>query len=128
LGNAEAALKDAEVATELDPQYARAYMRRAAAHQALEHFEEAVRDYEQVRCSRSVRMHMLMLSMLCLVHGQMQNHAQLYSECFVAEHVIVWQGLQIMKLDIVVMQHADTAVYSVWVLHLTVLAQLIHMA
>ncbi|KAL0034072.1 hypothetical protein WJX79_007204 [Trebouxia sp. C0005] len=49
LGNAEAALKDAEVATELDPQYARAYVRRAAAHQALEHFEEAVRDYEKVK-------------------------------------------------------------------------------
>ena len=48
LGNAEAALKDAEVATELDPQYARAYMRRASAHQALEHFEEAVRDFEKV--------------------------------------------------------------------------------
>ena len=48
LGKAEAALKDAEVATELDPQYARAYLRRAAAHQALEHFEEAVKDYEKV--------------------------------------------------------------------------------
>lgn len=65
LGNAEAALKDAEVATELDPQYARAYVRRAAAHQALEHFEEAVRDYEKVRCRRSVCMCKLMLSMLC---------------------------------------------------------------
>ncbi len=70
LGNAEAALKDAEVATELDPQYARAYMRRAAAHQALEHFEEAVRDYEKVHCSRSVCMCKLMLSMLCSVHGR----------------------------------------------------------
>ena len=48
LGNAEAALKDAEVAAELDPQYARAYLRRASAHQALQHFEEAVRDFEKV--------------------------------------------------------------------------------
>lgn len=48
LGNAEAALKDAEAATELDPDYARAYQRRGCAHQALEHFEDAVRDFEKV--------------------------------------------------------------------------------
>lgn len=48
LGNAEAALKDAEAATQLDPDYARAYQRRGAAHQALEHFEEAVKDFEKV--------------------------------------------------------------------------------
>lgn len=48
LGNAEAALKDAEVATELDPDYAKAYLRRGSAHQALEHFEDAVRDFEKV--------------------------------------------------------------------------------
>lgn len=48
LRNPEAALKDAECAVELDPQYAKAFLRRASAHQALEHFEEAVKDFEQV--------------------------------------------------------------------------------
>lgn len=48
LKNPEAALKDAECAVELDPQYAKAFLRRASAHQALEHFEEAVKDFEQV--------------------------------------------------------------------------------
>ena len=48
LGNAEGALKDAEAATELDPDYAKAFLRRASAHQALEHFEDAVRDFEKV--------------------------------------------------------------------------------
>ena len=86
-------MKDAEVATELDPQYARAYMRRAAAHQALEHFEEAVRDYEKVRCSRSVCMCKLMLSMLCSVHGRCRASHRAYSDCFVAEHIVVRQGL-----------------------------------
>ena len=45
LRNPEAALKDAECAVELDPQYAKAFLRRASAHQALEHFEEAVKDF-----------------------------------------------------------------------------------
>ena len=48
LRDPEAALKDAECAVELDPQYAKAYLRRASAHQALEHFEEAVKDFEKV--------------------------------------------------------------------------------
>ena len=48
LRNLDAALKDAECAVELDPQYAKAYLRRASAHQALEHFEEAVKDFEKV--------------------------------------------------------------------------------
>lgn len=48
LRNPEAALKDAECAVELDPQYAKAFLRRASAHQALEHYEEAVKDFEQV--------------------------------------------------------------------------------
>lgn len=47
LGNAEAALKDAEAAAELDAGYAKAYLRRGSAHQALEHFEEAVKDFEK---------------------------------------------------------------------------------
>ena len=54
LGNAEGALKDAEAATELDPDYAKAFLRRASAHQALEHFEDAVRDFEKV-CSAAAR-------------------------------------------------------------------------
>ncbi len=53
---------------------------------------------------------------------QMQSHSQYYLDCFVAEHAILRQGLQIMKLDIVVMQHADTAVCTARVLHLQVLA------
>lgn len=52
----------------------------------------------------------------------MQSHSQYYLDCFVAEHAILRQGLQIMKLDIVVMQHADTAVCTARVLHLQVLA------
>ena len=48
LRNPDAALKDAECAVELDPQYAKAFLRRASAHQALEHFEEAVKDLEKV--------------------------------------------------------------------------------
>lgn len=60
LKNPEAALKDAECAVELDPQYAKAFLRRASAHQALEHFEEAVKDFEQVTlvstCALSLNM------------------------------------------------------------------------
>ena len=43
-------MKDAEAAAELDPGYARAYLRRGSAHQALDHFEEAVKDFEKVGC------------------------------------------------------------------------------
>ena len=48
LRNNDQAMKDADLACELDSQYAKAYLRRAAAHNALEQFEEAVRDYEKV--------------------------------------------------------------------------------
>ncbi len=64
LGNAEAALKDAEAATELDPQYARAYLRQASAHQALEHFEEAVRDFEKVCMLHSAFRHVCLISVM----------------------------------------------------------------
>ena len=48
LRNNDQAMKDADLACELDSHYAKAYLRRAAAHTALEQFEEAVRDYEKV--------------------------------------------------------------------------------
>ena len=48
LRNNDQAMKDADLACKLDSHYAKAYLRRAAAHTALEQFEEAVRDYEKV--------------------------------------------------------------------------------
>ena len=50
----EAALADADLAIGCDPDYAKAYLRRAAAHQAfpgdLDHCEAALRDLEKVGC------------------------------------------------------------------------------
>ncbi len=46
LGRHEDALADAELAIELDPNYAKAFVRRAQAHQALKNYEAAIRDLE----------------------------------------------------------------------------------
>ena len=45
------ALADAEKAIEIDPEFAKAYLRRATAHGLLEKYEDAVRDYEKVQQS-----------------------------------------------------------------------------
>ena len=42
------ALQDADSAIEADKSFAKGYLRRAAANEALENFEDAVRDYEKV--------------------------------------------------------------------------------
>ena len=43
------ALQDADAAIDADGAFAKGYLRRAAANEALENFEDAVRDYEKVR-------------------------------------------------------------------------------
>ena len=43
------ALQDADAAIEADKSFAKGYLRRAAANEALENFDDAVRDYEKVR-------------------------------------------------------------------------------
>ena len=43
------ALADAEAAVDADGAFAKGYLRRAAANEALERFEDAVRDYEKVK-------------------------------------------------------------------------------
>lgn len=42
------ALQDADAAIDADGAFAKGYLRRAAANEALENFEDAVRDYEKV--------------------------------------------------------------------------------
>ena len=42
------ALQDANAAVEADGSFAKGYLRRAAANEALENFDDAVRDYEKV--------------------------------------------------------------------------------
>ena len=42
------ALQDANAAVEADGSFAKGYLRRAAANEALEIFDDAVRDYEKV--------------------------------------------------------------------------------
>lgn len=44
------ALADAEEAVSCDPSFVKGFLRRASAHEALEQWEEAVHDYEKVRC------------------------------------------------------------------------------
>lgn len=64
------ALQDADAAIEADGSFAKGYLRRAAANEALENFEDAVRDYEKVchpepccltlcPCDHQPRCHML---------------------------------------------------------------------
>ena len=48
LRNYREALQDAESAVEADGAFAKGFLRRAAANEALENFEDAVRDYEKV--------------------------------------------------------------------------------
>ena len=48
LGRHEEAAGDATKAIEFDPDFAKAYLRRAAAHSAMKDFEAAIRDYEKV--------------------------------------------------------------------------------
>ena len=48
MGRAGAAVDDCGRALELDPAYAKAYVRRAAARQRMGEHEEAVRDLEKV--------------------------------------------------------------------------------
>ena len=42
------ALQDADAAIAADASFAKSYLRRAAANEALENFDDAVRDYEKV--------------------------------------------------------------------------------
>lgn len=49
LGRPADALADAEAAVAADAGYAKGYLRRALAHQALGALEDAVRDFEKVR-------------------------------------------------------------------------------
>ena len=51
LGRHKEALQDAELAIEADTDFAKGYLRRAAANMALENFEAAQQDYEKVRPS-----------------------------------------------------------------------------
>ena len=55
------ALADADAAVDADGAFAKGYLRRAAANEALESFEDAVRDYEKVKpaCSSSLKPQML---------------------------------------------------------------------
>ena len=55
------ALADADAAVDADGAFAKGYLRRAAANEALEIFEDAVRDYEKVRsaCPSSLKSQML---------------------------------------------------------------------
>jgi DnaJ family protein C protein 7 len=47
LGRLKDAIRDCTVAIELDANYTKAYIRRAKIYVMLEHYEEAVRDYER---------------------------------------------------------------------------------
>ena len=49
LGRYKEALQDAESAIDADSTFVKGFLRRAAVNEALESFEEAVRDYEKVR-------------------------------------------------------------------------------
>ncbi|KAH3756642.1 DnaJ subfamily C protein [Pelomyxa schiedti] len=49
IGNNEAALSDLDSALSLDPNYLKAYLRRAAVHTELEHFQDAVYDLEKAK-------------------------------------------------------------------------------
>lgn len=48
LGRHSDAVSDADKAVESDPDFAKAYLRRATAHRSLKDFEAAVRDFEKV--------------------------------------------------------------------------------
>ena len=50
LGRKQDALADAESAVQADPTFVKGFLRRAAAHEALQQWQEAVHDYEKVRC------------------------------------------------------------------------------
>ena len=49
LGRHKEALQDAESAIDADSAFVKGFLRRAAVNEALENFEDAVRDYEKVR-------------------------------------------------------------------------------
>ena len=48
MGRHQDALSDAEEAIKCDAAFVKGYLRRAAAHEALKNWENAVRDYEKV--------------------------------------------------------------------------------
>jgi len=50
------ALQDADAAIDADGAFAKGYLRRAAANEALENFEDAVRDYEKVDLTSTLRL------------------------------------------------------------------------
>ena len=50
LGRKQDALADAESAVQADPTFVKGFLRRGAAHEALQQWQEAVHDYEKVRC------------------------------------------------------------------------------
>ena len=49
LGRYKEALQDADSAIAADSAFVKGFLRRAAVNEALENFEDAVRDYEKVR-------------------------------------------------------------------------------
>ena len=51
LGRYKEALQDADSAIDADSTFVKGFLRRAAVNEALENFEDAVRDYEKVRLS-----------------------------------------------------------------------------
>lgn len=57
LGRHKDAQDDAEKAIQLDPDFAKAYLRRATASSSLEDFEGALRDYEKVHSNIALRKH-----------------------------------------------------------------------
>lgn len=48
MGRHQDALSDAEEAVKCDATFVKGYLRRAAAHEALKNWDDAVRDYEKV--------------------------------------------------------------------------------
>ena len=52
-------MKDADAAIDVDAEYAKAYLRRAAACTALDKFDEAVRDYQKV-CMLLIMLHVIL--------------------------------------------------------------------
>lgn len=64
------ALQDADAAVEADGTFAKGFLRRAAANEALENFDDAVRDYEKVYSQSMVPPEILDLSESCAGNGK----------------------------------------------------------
>ena len=67
LNRLEDSIKDCTSALELDKKYLKALLRRAKSHLDLEHYEDAVHDYEAAnRIDRFVLQNMLILKLVGL--------------------------------------------------------------